>query len=83
MYGLHIIKAPSGRYVFVGRVPACLAIEASSADLVEVAQMCGMTIAQRRAERQGGYIRARSWPTAEAARQEAELNSYSVMSSVE
>jgi hypothetical protein len=35
-YGLHIIKAPSGRYVYVGAVPAalCAIVPASKADVI-------------------------------------------------
>jgi hypothetical protein len=35
-YGLHIIKAPSGRYTYVGAVPAalCAIVPASKADVM-------------------------------------------------
>jgi hypothetical protein len=35
-FGLHIIKAPSGRYVYVGSVPAalCSIVPASKADVM-------------------------------------------------
>ena len=35
-YGLHIIKAPSGRFVYVGSIPAalCTIVPASKADVM-------------------------------------------------
>lgn len=66
-----IIKTPTGRFVFVGKVPEALAIETDRPDLARAAKQCGIGFAKRIAEREGGYIRTRAWATAEEARAEA------------
>lgn len=59
----HLISTPSGRFVFVGRVPSDLACEASSPDYIEAARQCGPAIAARIAAREGGTFRSLSWET--------------------
>jgi hypothetical protein len=68
MRNLHIIRAPSGRFIFVGAVPACLAVEASDADLIDTARHAGMGIARGIAAKRGGFIRTLSWDTEADAR---------------
>lgn len=70
MNGLHIIKYPSGRYGFVGRVPAALAYR-GDADLLEAAAQCGPGIARQIAERQGREFVSLAWDTEADARAEA------------
>ena len=67
MYALSVIPTPTGRWVFVGKVPSALAVEASSEEYVTKAAMFGMGIVRKIAEREGGFIRNVSFDTREAA----------------
>lgn len=66
MNGLHIIKYPTGRYGFVGRVPQCLGHEGHPDDLA-AARTSGPGIARRIAARNGREFTTLVWDTAEAA----------------
>lgn len=60
--GAHVIRYPSGRWGFVGKVPAALAYEGDS-DLIEIAIQFGPGIAQKRADREGRPFAQLSWAT--------------------
>lgn len=77
MNGLHIIKYPSGRYGFVGRVPACLAYEGSDEDL-QSAAIAGPRIARLIAERNGRSFVALAWNTEAEAREAARVAGYTI-----
>ncbi len=62
MNGLHVIKYPSGRYGFVGRVPQVLAHEGSPEDL-ETARTAGPGLARKIAERNGRTFTTLAWDT--------------------
>lgn len=74
MYGLRIVKNPSGTYSFVGTVPVELAWatedgKTPSEEQVKIAVQCGPRFAR---------LKTRTWPTAEAALKEAEELGYTV-----
>jgi len=71
MRGLNIIKYPSGRFGFVGRVPLALAFEGSAEDC-ETAARSGPRIARLIAEREGRVFRELSWDTEADARAAAD-----------
>ena len=71
MNALSIIQYPSGRYGFVGSVPAVLAVETDDPSLIEVGARCGLGIAARIAARRGKFIRTRTWDSREAAQEAA------------
>lgn len=78
MYGLHLIKNPSGTYSFVGDVPAELAWTTEdgappSEEQVKIAAQFGPRFAR---------VKERAWPTAEEALKEAEALGYTVASVV-
>ena len=66
MNGLHIIRYPSGRFGYVGRVPEILAMEGCAEDAAN-AKVVGMTIAQGIAKRAGRTLKNRSFETYDAA----------------
>lgn len=67
----HVIRYPSGKYGFVGKVPASLAYEYESEGDLRAAQQCGPGIAGKIAAREGRVFRTRVWDTEEAALQAA------------
>lgn len=67
----HVIRYPSGKYGFVGKVPASLAFEYESEEDLKNAQQCGPGIAGKIAQREGRIFRTRTWDTEEAALQAA------------
>lgn len=75
--GLHIIKYPSGRYGFVGRVPAALAYAGTPED-IQAATQCGPGIARKIAERNGREFRALVWDTEDEARAAANTLGFTV-----
>lgn len=75
MNGLHIIRYPSGRYGFVGRVPDVLAYDGAPEDL-ETARLSGPRIAQRIAEREGRTFRELTWDSEQDARDAAAKAGY-------
>ena len=75
--GLHIIKYPTGRYGFVGRVPAALAYQGSADDMQAAAQ-CGPGIARKIAERNGREFKTLAWDTEAEARAAAETLGFAV-----
>ena len=64
---LHILKCPTGVYMFVGNVPFVLAYDADRITADEVRACMSDSIARQIAARRGGFLRSRTWPTAEAA----------------
>jgi hypothetical protein len=62
--GLHVIRAPSGSYIFVGRVPVDLSY-CGPADAIETGRRFGFGLVKGRVEKLG-------WPTAEQAWQAAQ-----------
>jgi len=77
MHALSVIRYPSGRYGFVGRVPAVLAYEGSEEDM-ETAAHYGPGIARRIASRNGREFRALSWATREDALAAAAAHGFDV-----
>lgn len=75
--GLHIIKYPSGRYGFVGRVPAALAYSGTPEDMQTAAQ-CGPGIAREIAKRNGREFRTLVWNTEDEARAAATALGFTV-----
>lgn len=71
MNSYHIIQYPSGRFGFVGRVPAALAHEGSAEDL-ETARICGPGLAQKIAARNGRSFATLTWASREAAQAAAD-----------
>ena len=71
MHALTIIEYPSGRFGFVGSVPARLAYEASDPEYLRIAQQCGPGFARRAAEREGGTFKEISFASRADARQAA------------
>lgn len=67
----YVIKYPSGKYGFVGKVPASLAYEYDSEADVVTALRHGPGIARKIAEREGRTFKTRVWDTEEAALQSA------------
>ena len=63
MNGLHVNQYPSGRWGFVGKVPADLAYVANKAEYVAIAQLSGPGIARKIAAREGGSFETRTWST--------------------
>src|SRR5256885_7009828 len=78
MNALSVIRYPTGRFGFVGSVPAVLAVETDDPSLIEVGARCGLGLAQRIAARRGKFIRSRAWDTREAALAEAARQGFSV-----
>ena len=62
-----VIQFPSGKWGFVGRVPAALSFEYESEDDVRNAAACGPGLARRIAERAGRRFGTRVWDTKEEA----------------
>ena len=65
---MNVIQTPSGRWIFVGRVPTELAYSGEPA-LVKIALSHGASLAKRTAARTGLPFKALSWETREAAEQ--------------
>ena len=65
---LHILKYPSGRYGFVGKVPAILAYVTEAGDTPTVEQFRAAQIAGPRI----AGLKIRAWETEQAARDAAE-----------
>jgi hypothetical protein len=59
----HVIQFPSGKFGFVGKVPAALAFEYDSEADVAIAIQSGPGIARKIAEREGRMFRVRVWDT--------------------
>jgi hypothetical protein len=78
MYALHVIKYPTGRYGFVGRVPFALAYEAEGITPEEIAHAMAFTVAKAIAEKRGGYLKHKVWETKEAALAEAAAKGFAV-----
>jgi hypothetical protein len=76
MRGLHIICAPSGKFIFVGSVPTSLAFEVSDPSYADAAVRSGPRIARLIAAKNGGTFRSLSWATYEEARDEAVRQGY-------
>jgi hypothetical protein len=74
---LHIIQYPTGRFGFVGLVPAALAFEGSTEDM-ETARKCGPGLARKIAERNGRAFTTLVWDTEDEARKAATDLGYSV-----
>ena len=66
-HGLHIIKTPSGKYHFIGKVPIELAFNYSDNEYVETAIQCGLSVAKKHADKTGGYIENRVFDTKQDA----------------
>lgn len=76
--GAFAIQYPSGRWGFVGKVPAALAYE-GDADLIAVALQAGPGIAARIAAREGRAFASLSWATeAEALAAKGKLDGASL-----
>lgn len=73
-YGLHIIQYPSGMFGFVGSVPYDLAYTAKDGQPVDAKTIEG----QMRLPSNYRTIVGRSWPTFEAALNEAKVKGYEV-----
>ena len=78
MFGLHLIKNPSGTFSFGGTWPAELAWTTQdggkpSEEQVKIAVQFGPRFAR---------LKTRTWPTAEAALRDAEALGYTVASAV-
>jgi hypothetical protein len=78
MNALSVIQYPSGRFGFVGSVPAVLSIETDDRSLIEVGARCGLGLAQRIAARRGKFIWARAWDSRQEALAEAARHGFSV-----
>jgi len=76
--GLHIIRYPSGRYGFVGRVPAVLAYDGQHAGDLATAASSGPRIARLIAEGEGRTLNVLSWGSEADARAAAEVAGFSV-----
>lgn len=63
----HVIQYPSGRWGFVGKVPASLAYEYDSEDDVMTALQIGPGIAARIAAKAGRTFKTRSWSSQDEA----------------
>jgi hypothetical protein len=75
---LHVIQYPTGRYGFVGRVPAVLAYRAAAEDIAAALQ-CGPGIARRIAQREGREFITLSWATEAEAIAEAKAQGFDVI----
>lgn len=73
---LSVIQYPSGKWGFVGSVPGELAYETSNPDYIRLAANVGAGLVRKRAEREGGFFRTRTWETQGAAVAEAERLGY-------
>ena len=73
MNGYRLIKAPSGRYIFVGRVPAALAFRGSASDIANAIQS-GPRIAGMIAAREGRIFESLSWVTEDEANAYADMH---------
>lgn len=62
-----ILATPSGRFAFVGKVPAPLAFTGYNETDLEHAALSGPGLAQRIAKREGRDFRNLSWPSREEA----------------
>lgn len=60
---LSVIRYPSGKYGFVGNVPAVLAYEWQDEGDLQAAKQCGPGIARKIAERNGRIFNTRVWAT--------------------
>jgi len=78
MHKLSILETPTGRYMFVGSVPAQLAVDTDLPELIEVGARCGVGIASKIAANRGGYFRTRIFETREEAIDYAADFGYSV-----
>jgi hypothetical protein len=78
--GLNLVKFPSGRWSFAGRVPTLLGYEnAEDTTIAEALCHCGIGIAAKIAERRGlPTPKVRAWPTREAVIAEAMANGFHV-----
>lgn len=65
----HIIKFPSGKFGYTGKVPVHLAFEYESVADLETARQHGPGLAMKIAKREGRVFRTRAWNTEEAARE--------------
>ena len=80
MNGLHVIRYPTGRYGFAGKVPACLAFDSVHADDLETAARSGPRIARLIAEREGRSFTSLSWASSEEAQAYAAARGFTVTS---
>lgn len=76
--GLHVIRYPSGRYGFTGKVPASLAYRGTPED-VQVAVQHGAGIAAKIAKNQGREFTSLSWDSKDAAVAEATAQGFEVI----
>jgi len=81
MNALSVIQYPSGRYGFVGSVPAVLAVETDDPSLIEVGARCGLDLAKRIGARRGKFIRGRAWDSRQEALAEAARHGFAVTNS--
>lgn len=61
MRGLSVIRYPTGKFGFVGRVPAVLAFTSTHEGDIEAARLSGPGIARKIAEREGRTFETRVW----------------------
>ena len=80
MHALSVTQCPTGRWLFVGRVPTLLGYEnAEDVEMALIICQVGLTMAQKIAAKRGLPIpRNRTWESREAAVAEAAANGFRV-----